>query len=181
MESAFVKKQNFQKRLQALKWPKSAKKASKYGFSQKKSNFWRLGNTTRSLDYSIQPKNKVKFFDKFLEPQKGLNQPKSSRRRFFFVENICLEHLNNSRCSFEYDTITSAFLHISLYSRQTNIKTARKKTRPSGQFYLCRPAQPAKISIFGNKFNDGLTWPIFIRFISNLVQRSLVSLRIETV
>ena len=34
----------------------------------------------------------------------------------------------------------------------------------------------SKISIFGNKFHDGLTWPIFVLFGSNLVQRSFVSL-----
>ena len=34
----------------------------------------------------------------------------------------------------------------------------------------------SQISIFGKKFHDGLTWPIFIRFGLNFVQKSLVSL-----
>ena len=47
-------------------------------------------------------------------------------------------------------------------------------------FSFMQTGPTSQISIFGKKFHDGLTWPIFIRFGSNLVQRSLVSLWTET-
>ena len=37
-------------------------------------------------------------------------------------------------------------------------------------------AQPAKSLFLVKKFHDGLTWPIFVRFGSNLVQRSFITL-----
>ena len=45
---------------------------------------------------------------------------------------------------------------------------------------LMQTGPTSQISIFGKKFHDGLTWSIFIRFGSNLVQRSLVSLWTKT-
>jgi len=41
---------------------------------------------------------------------------------------------------------------------------------------LTQTGPTSQISIFGKKFHDGLTWPIFVRFGSNFVQRFLVSL-----
>ena len=72
------------------------------------------------------------------------------------------------------------------------IETLYKNAKAWSQAFQCSPAvlwirirEPisltqtgptSQISIFGKKFHDGLTWPIFVRFGSNFVQSALVSL-----
>ena len=98
-------------------------------------------------------------------------------RLIWLKSDWCRRRRRCRRCVLFHDGITwERFELSSWFFAWWLFMTCLLESEFGSQFDPCRPARPTKSLFLAKNFHDGLTWPIFIRFSLNFVQRSLVSL-----